>query len=519
MSARQLIASVPFRYAIAICVLFIIVFSYTFDAKLDFNGDNVYYYQLSTSMLQGHGYSDMINEDYKPSDVFPPGYPLLMCLVRIFTPSIIPQKILNGLFLLGAVLLLFYFIRKSGMSTILAFVAAVAGMINPQVLDYASIMMSEMSFLFFSALSIWAIMKMTKEKPFYRDKYFYFLILFASFAYHIRAQGFALLFAIIVFFIFAKKWKEIIGFIAGFAVCYLPWMIRNKMAGLGQSRYISIVSMANPWRPEEGQLGIGEIIVRFFDTLKMLVTQAIPASIPPFASVNYQEAPGFADWITGIILIGIIAIGLWQFKQYKWLFIGYIAGSLGLISIFSSPSDNRYLTVFIPFLQVGIILGLHAIMTFVVRKLSIANSFTPWLLTLVLIMAIPGVRGLSEMNKASYPSPYLNFYKMAEVVREKYPKDIVVCSRKPEMWYFLTGTHVTNYTWTSDDVALIRDLVTAKADYVILENLGYSSTGLYLYPALQKHSDLFAMKLKYDDPPTWFMKFDREKAKQQLAIP
>lgn len=153
-------------YIAGLIIVFIVSFSYIFDSKLDLNGDNCAYYMLATSIVQGHGYADITTAAYTPSNVFPPGYPLLMTVVRLFTESFLPQKVLNGLFLLGSAILLFFLIRKNKLSDQIAFVAASAILLNYQVLHFATMMMSEMSFLFTSVLACWFIYKMDEKKHF-----------------------------------------------------------------------------------------------------------------------------------------------------------------------------------------------------------------------------------------------------------------------------------------------------------------------------------------------------------------
>ena len=63
-------------------------------------------------------------------------------------------------------------------------------------------MMSEMSFMFFTVLSLWLLSKMEEEKPFWKDPYFYSVIVTVAYAYHIRTQGMALAAAVIGYFFF-----------------------------------------------------------------------------------------------------------------------------------------------------------------------------------------------------------------------------------------------------------------------------------------------------------------------------
>ena len=69
-------------WGIALFAIFTISFSYIFDSKLNFNGDNCYYYINATSLARGNGYADMLG---RPTTNFPPGYPLLMAPLRMIT--------------------------------------------------------------------------------------------------------------------------------------------------------------------------------------------------------------------------------------------------------------------------------------------------------------------------------------------------------------------------------------------------------------------------------------------------
>jgi hypothetical protein len=54
---------------------------------------------------------------------------------------------------------------------------------------------------------------------------------------------------------------------------------------------------------------------------------------------------------------------------------------------------------------------------------------------------------------------------------------------------------------------MIEDFIERKVDYVVLEQLGYSSTGLYLYPTVKKYPMKFKLLLHYKNPDTYLMKF------------
>ncbi|WP_302138742.1 glycosyltransferase family 39 protein, partial [uncultured Parabacteroides sp.] len=367
---------------------------------------------LATSIVQGHGYADITTAAYTPSNVFPPGYPLLMTVVRLFTESFILQKIVNGLFLLGSAILLFFLIRKNKLSDQIAFVASAAILLNYQVLHFATMMMSEMSFLFTSVLACWFIYKIDEKRAFWKDPFFYLAIVTASYNYHIRTQGIALIAAILGYFLFTRQWKQMLGFAGGFAICLLPWMIRNKIAGLGQSRYIDMIASSNHWRPEEGTLDLSRIIDRFLDTFQMLLTKALPNSIIPYRDVNYDTAATWVEWGISITLIILIIIGMCRLGKYKYLFMFYTLATFGVISIFSTPSGNRYTTPLLPFLETSLLIGLYTVLTKGTQKIKLAKAFSPWLLiSLFIFFSLPKLQELRKINKMPYPTNYQNFFQ------------------------------------------------------------------------------------------------------------
>ena len=175
---------------------------YIFNEKIDINGDNCRYYTFASSLASGQGYADITPH---PTNAFPPGYPLLMTPLRFFTDSIIAQKILNGLFLLGGALLLFFFMIKRKIPESLALVGACAAILSDRVLHFSTMMMSEMSCFFVSTAAIFLLANMKKEKPFYKDLSFYGMLVMVILCYHIRTQGVALFAAVVLFFLCTKK--------------------------------------------------------------------------------------------------------------------------------------------------------------------------------------------------------------------------------------------------------------------------------------------------------------------------
>lgn len=326
----------------------------TFNPKPDLNGDNFNYYIYASSLAAGHGYSDLSTPDMRPTAAFPPGYPLLMTPLRVVTDSIEAQKWLNELFVLGGILLIFFTLLHLGLRWDISLVAAAAGLFSPRLWHFSTMMMSEASFFFTSAFVFYALARyLSEEKKDERwwadvkSPWLWVMIVFLVLNYHVRTQGLALVAGVGLLLLVQRRWvglgTTVVGFIAG---C-LPYMIRNKVLGLNGNRYLDTITMSNPWQPDAGSLSFVEVVERFFGTLKMLVFNAIPNTIFPYLDVNCDQPEyGFWIYVVGALLLAVILIGYWSMGKLRWGMIGYLAATLGLISIFPRRAETAILRLF-----------------------------------------------------------------------------------------------------------------------------------------------------------------------------
>lgn len=512
------------KHIIILAVVVSAVFAYVFNPKLNLGGDNCYYYMYATAIAGGEGICDLGTPGHPAVNDFPPGYPLLMAPLRAATPSVIAQKILNGALLASAIIVFFLFLRRTLPTTTLALTASLVMAINYRVLEFSSIMMSETSFLLFSALSLYMLFLFDKRDEtgkWWKTPYFYLLILCVGYAFMIRTQGVTLAVAVAAWMLFTRKWRQSIVFAGGFLLTTIPWTIRNYLAGLGGSRYLDQVLAVNPWRPEEGLISFPDLIQRGFGTLKMLITKAVPNTVVPYFNLDYNSTATFGEWIAGIVMLSLIFAGFWHIRRYFWFFTAYVIATLGIICLWSAPSGNRYIVTLVPILDMGITVGVYSLLQTIASNLfSVKKIFSP--LFLVIPAVLVGAKDLMRLHeeaRSEIPANYRNFYAIAEYASGSLPKGSIVCSRKPALFYMNYKGYVCNYSYTEDDAELIKNLITSKVDYVVLEHLGYSSTGRYLFPAIQKNSELFPVVIIVHDPDTYLLKFDRDAAKIKFGIP
>lgn len=88
-----------------------------FDPKLYTGGDNATYLCLAKSLLAGDGYKDIYMPEEPPHTQYPPGYPLLLAGIMLFTgDNLFLLKMFSVLLFLGSLLIFFAFLKQRGLT-------------------------------------------------------------------------------------------------------------------------------------------------------------------------------------------------------------------------------------------------------------------------------------------------------------------------------------------------------------------------------------------------------------------
>lgn len=513
-----------------LAIVWFVLASKTFNPKPDLNGDNFCYYIYATSVATGHGYSDLSTPTMSPTSSFPPGYPLLMTPLRLITDSVKAQKWLNELFVLGGVLLIFFTLLRLGLRWDLSLAAAAAGLFCPRLWHFSTMMMSEASFFFTSALVFYLLARLFEQEAqaewknrfsaWVKTPWLWAMIVVLVYTYHIRTQGLALVAGVLLLFLCRGRWMPTLITAVGFVVGCLPYMLRNKLLGLNGNRYMDTIMLSNPFQPDAGTLTLPEVIQRFFQTLKMLVFNAIPNTIFPYLNVNPDQPEySLSIYLIGLAVMALILMGFWSMGKLRWGMIGYLLGTLGLISIFSTPSGNRYITSVLPFLAAGLLCGIWQLAEWVLHKhKNWLFQGSALVLCLLFIGAKDGLAAEIQQSKQKYPLPYVQFFNLGKQLKKVAPADAVVCSRKPQMFWKESGLAGVNYKYTKDARELVLDLAQKNVDFVVVDALGYSSTYLYLIPAIQQLPQYFPQVVAhYENTHTYLFRFDKTRVLRELS--
>ncbi len=493
---------------------FLSFYNASFDKKVDLNGDNVSYYILSQSIANGDGFTNIHQPQQTAHNHYPPGYPFILAMAStLFNDDIQFLKKVNGFLLLLSVGLIFFIVFDITDNYHLSFIVSLFTILNYHLLRYSVIMMSEIPFLFFSTLVLWLLLKTDFKKAIKTNYTFFILVLVLAATYHIRSTGLALFGGIALFLLIKKHWSYLIGLVSGFILLALPWFLRSK--SLGGSSYAKQLVRKNPYRPELGELELSDWFTRIWENLQRYITREIPSGMFNYISTpQYKEEITSQEWAVGLVILAVVLFGLFRLKRFFYILLFYFGASFAILLLWPDVWYGvRFLIPLIPFLLFLFVFGVQQVFVLAANlakteKLKTATFYLP----LVLLVLVPSYKEplekLELIGSADYRKSYKNYFELARWVKINAEPDAVTACRKGQLFYLYSGKPTVGYKNTLDAEELVADLAEKGVDYVVIDQLGYSSTGRYLVPAVQKYTAKFQVIQHLKDPDTYLCRFN-----------
>jgi len=268
-------------------------------------------------------------------------------------------------------------------------------------------------------------------------------------------------------------------------------------------------SMKNPYAPELGQAGFTDFIERITTNLSRYISREIPDALLSYPGATMGTEPSFSDWITGLAIIALVIYALVQIWKKQPGTTIYMAASGGILLLWPSVWIGvRFMVPVIPLLIMLALYGLHLALVNITGKMKI--GWNPLVLCVGLLMMSAPIKQLQAASEEPYPPNFQNYFDVATWAKENLPDTSIVCSRKPELFYIFSGLRGTSYQYTFNDTLLLEDLEQQGVDFVVIDQLGFSSTGKYLVPAVQKNMDRFEIIYQKPNPDTYLLRFKRK---------
>jgi hypothetical protein len=486
-----------------------------FDPIMSTNGDNALYIVLAMSWARGTGNSTICTPGEPANTMVPPGYPLLLApLVTFFPDHWLPLKWLSTVLFILSVPAVLWMIRERRESFAMAFGVAVLAAINVNLLIYSSLIMTEIPFLFFSALGLALAQRSLRSgagSMIGREKLLFVLaILSLVGAYHIRSIGIVLPAALVIFLVLKKRYR--LALTAGLAALLLslPWALRNALGEEGAG-YLEQFMLRNPYNPELGTINAIDFFGRIVNNLRTYGihrgAQAVFSSFSPLLSFP-KFTGGFillGLGVTAVILTGFIR----QARSSLSLLEIYTALFLGVCLLWPEVwSGLRFVIPIIPLLLYYFLCGLRSV-TGPLEVHLFRGAGRLALAAVLMLVLFSSARGIAkaEARFPRYPAQWENYFIAARWCRGNTDPESIFVARKPSLFYLHAQRQVLNYPYTSDTDRMMSFLNEEEIDYVLLDGFSWTNTTRrYLMPAIGEHRDRFQPVYRLENPNTWVLK-------------
>lgn len=505
----------------ALALVCLAIGGWTFDAKLSLSGDNTEFITLARSLARGQGLSYIQQPDAHPATKYPFGFPLMLApfaagvegaagfegaagaadATRPANDWIAMKWLVVVLF--SASVPLFYLLARREMGEGAALVAAALAATNPLLVDYGHQVMSEIPYLAFSLASL-LLLQIGLEPE--RREWNGWLIggfVLAVSAYYVRSVGVALLGALMVHLLWRRQWRRAGAAVGGTVLCLLPWVLRNRAAG-GGGVYVKQLIQVNPYYPEQGLLNLSGLLERVAGHIVFYLQHGLPQALVP--SLGVWRGP-LNPASLGLLALAGYAVAVWWRRDQHRLLLIYAVFFLGTVLLWPWPGD-RFVVPIIPLLVFFAVRALAQLLCQVRRfgGQSVAGVLMAASAAVLLWGNAGLLDGLARRARADYPPAWRNYYAAAQWLRANTPANVVVCARKAFWLYVASGRRAVPYPFVEPD-GVLTDLDRHGVDYVVVEQLGFRQTPMFLLPAIGAHAERFDVVWQQGRPDTYVLAY------------
>lgn len=457
-----------------------------------------------------------------------------------------------------AILLLFFLLKKISGSIIVAFLTCMFCSIHAEILRYATIMMSEMLFLFCSVAAIFLMLSIKPEQLFtkkgVRDTVLLVLLLFlVNYIYFVRTMGTSLILAIIIYsgILFFKRcyalyknrknleessfrktfFQQLLRYgllfvllTGSFWGTKMAWDVRNKNVGKTSNDYIKDFmkkpngqTMAN-WDDWKN---------RITDNFGSYLNKWLPNAIlnTPY---NLTAKSSGGEIFRGMLIAFLIIFGLIKLPKGGLLLFLYLGATMAVLLVWPEQYGGlRYFIAAIPFFIFLFFYGINAVILYLgKRRRKNIPVFLPaaCMIIFALIFMFPAYsQALVEKKQlAKYKtwSPEIAGNAFAEFTAamqwcgKNLPDSARVICRKPEIFFMYSGgKKCGSFSQYGKPEDILQQLTDQKATHVIIDHW-FRHAYYTLYPLISTHyPEKFKFVGKFEsrgaqqEPPTLIFEF------------
>ncbi len=534
----------PWLFALGLAAVHLVLAGLSFMPTPHTGGDNASYIALARSLLERNAYLEIYDPAAPPHTQYPPVFPgLLAIALLIGLEPWVQLKAIIALCAAAGVALTFLWIRRRR-RPLLALGVGVLLAIGPGLLELGHWILSDVPFWMFTMLALFAFERLKPD-----DRVGLALaVLATTLAYFTRSAGLPLAIAAFSWLALRHRWSQLIVLAAVLLPLAFLWWLRAR--GQGGVDYVGQFWMVDPYDPARGRVDVAGLFARAGDNAVKYLRIHMPVLLTGSAS-------GFSIGLG----IGVLSAGV-----YGWLARIRRPGVaelflplyLGLLIAWPAVwSGERFLLPAFPLILYHAGDGIARI----ARRVTPRAAFAVGAVALAGIVAAqaPGVREqvrtgtfCTAQYRAGDPFPCLapqwrDYFEMATWAGGALPANAAVVTRKPRLWYGLSGRPAIIYPFTERTDSLFAVAQAAGTRYLVIDYVD-GLTQAYVVPAVLRRAGAFclmhvmstgtallgidanAASMSETEPPTggttfpicaepyWANPADREAAAQRLGV-
>ena len=461
----------------------------TFQPQPHTGGDNAAYIALGQSLLDRGEYVSLYDPATPPHTQYPPVFPAVLAVAMAAgVQPWVGLKVLISLFSALAVGFGYLWIRRRRRPMLALGIGLILAA-SPGVLELGHWVLSDVPFWAFTAVSLWAFERL---RPELRGR-FAVAVLATVLAYFTRSAGLPLVLAAFGWLALRRRWKQLGVLAAVVLPLAVLWWLRAR--GQGGVDYVSQFWFVDPYQPELGRIGAAGLLDRVLENGSKYIRIHFP--------ILLAGATGPLPLLAGITGLGLAAFG-WA-KRVRRPTLAEIFLPLYLGLLWSGPavwSGERFLLPALPLLLYYAGDGLVRIgrLWKPSATLALGAATAAVLLALGLPATVSSMQ-LSGRCMLDYrvgnrypclPPVWREFFDMGEWARASLPQDAVVLSRKPRLFYAISGLRGRVYPFSDSSRTWCGRRNEVRARCIVIDGLG-SLSQMYLLPAVLGRPDAFCV--------------------------
>ena len=434
-------------------------------------GDNAGYLSLAHSMVSGSGYVEVWDPAVAPHTKYPPLYPALLAgAMGLGAEAWITFKLLSLVLITVSVTLCFAWVRDrhgvlmaSGVSAILAF--------SPAFLNSTNWILSDPLFLALTLACLWSFHR--SDNTTLPGRWILAGCGLAILSTFTRTAGLPLVLAVGMALALARSWRALTGFAVAFVLPNVLWWLRSRAGG--EAQYVSEFWMIDPYQPDLGRAGIGDLLARVFENLQGYVLVYIPAGLSPWSGGGLTAL--------GLFVMAAAVVG-WAVRIRERATVVELFTPLyfGLILLWPAVwSGDRFALPLYPLMLFysgeALIRGARRVdlrLPLVVGVVAVGVLLVPSLQSWR--QSVSRAAACREVVRqagpfACYGAGFQQFVSAARWVGENVPEGSAVFTRKPRIFYTLSGLRSRTYPLSADPDLFFSEAREAGVSYVVLDRV------------------------------------------------